>query len=266
MKGAKRKIVVIVFALMTLLSGQAKTTYIPTYKSYIHIVNNGETVSVAGNLPELPLSDGDGMFRLMVDHEDVTYEKVKAIKRAKRAAGWASFSAVMSGVSTAFSNNSLQYMLRSTNNRLTSELADIYQANSNAEQILSIDLWIDNTTEGELMVNDMERGLTWYVLPGQSIKLKIHNPDAAQLRISDVKNETVKYAAVAVGSMLRKWEVDWEDDDLWAVIVYSGTGPNPNLDYIKFISKHDYSEFDMSMPDYAKFKKERKKKGNNQIG
>ena len=58
MKGAKRKIVVIVFALMTLLSGQAKTTYIPTYKSYIHIVNNGDTVSVAGNLPELPLSDG----------------------------------------------------------------------------------------------------------------------------------------------------------------------------------------------------------------
>lgn len=35
------------------------------------------------------------------------------------------------------------------------------------------------------MVCDMERGLTWWILPHQSMQLKLNNPEASQLRISD---------------------------------------------------------------------------------
>ena len=105
-----RKYILSLLALVSLLSAMAKTTYIPKYRSYIHIVNGSDTVAVSSSMMDLSLADESGLFNIVILHEDVTKEKVKAIKRAKRIAGWATLSAVMSGVSTAFSNNSLEYV------------------------------------------------------------------------------------------------------------------------------------------------------------
>ncbi len=102
-----------VFLFVCLTATQAKTTYIPTYRSYIHIVTDGDTASIAGNQTWTELRDGSKMFAVGIEHEEVTREKVKAIKRAKAATGWAAFATVMSGVSTALSDNSLQYHVRS---------------------------------------------------------------------------------------------------------------------------------------------------------
>lgn len=67
---------------------EAKTTYIPKYQSYIHIVNGLDTTAVSNILENLELAEEGGMFTIRIEHEEVTKEKVKAIKRAKRAAGW----------------------------------------------------------------------------------------------------------------------------------------------------------------------------------
>lgn len=75
----------------------SKTTYIPTYLSYLHIITNGDTLAVANNLDTLELADPEGMFTMRIDQENVTSEKVKAIKRKKAAAGWMTFAAVMGG-------------------------------------------------------------------------------------------------------------------------------------------------------------------------
>ena len=129
----KRIVISIIVALLFVSSISAKTTYIPIYRSYIHIVNGTDTSAVSNNLMDLETADENGMFKIYIEHEDVTKEKVKAIKRAKRTAGWATFSAVMSGISTAFSRNSLQYMIRSTTTRIDAQLADIYNKNAQAE-------------------------------------------------------------------------------------------------------------------------------------
>lgn len=151
------------------------------------------------------------MFVLRIDHEDVTKDKVKAIKRKKRIAGWAILSAVLNGVSTAFSDNSLQYLVRSKNAQIATALAEIYAANAKEEQTLGIDLGIDNTTDGELMICDMERGLTWWILPQHSIQLKLNNPEASRLRISDSQNRnnlmtlfTCYVILVSVNTTMRK--------------------------------------------------------------
>ena len=248
-------------AQMCCLTAMAKTTYIPTYKSYIHIVNGTDTVSVDGILPELEMAEANGLFTIRFEHEEVTKEKVKDIKRAKRAAGWAGFAAVMSGVSTAFSDNSLQYFIRSTNTRIATDLTTIYAANAENEQILTIELWIDNPTDSELMVNDMERGLTWFILPKQSMNLKVNNPEAARLRISDAHNGFVRYVTAAAGSSVKKWNIGWEDDECWVVEVYKDNSPHIPENQICYrrISKIDFSESDMSIPDFSVFKKEKKK-------
>ena len=104
----------------------SKTTYIPTYRSYIHILNGNDTLSVTNRLITLELSSNNRMFTVRIEHEDVTKEKVKAIKRAKNAAGWATVSAVLSGVSTALSDNNLEYMVRSANTEIAKDIASIY--------------------------------------------------------------------------------------------------------------------------------------------
>ena len=271
---------VLLLALMCCLPAVGKTTYIPTYRSYIHIVNGGDTISVDGNLSELEITEANGFFTIRIEHEEVTKEKVKSIKRAKAAAGLMAFSTVMSGVSTAFSNNTLQYYMRSTNERLTAELATMYAGNADHEQLLAIELWIDNPTDSELMVNDMERGLTWYILPKQSMNLKVNNPDAACLRISDVRNSFIRYVSAVAGSSVKKQEVDWEDEDCWIMGVYKQTLPkNPTpadaiytarkprpdgfLGYRR-ISKIDFTESEISEDDFRAYKKKKKKEKDNQ--
>ena len=262
------KIIMKKFCLLLLLvsikiTSIAKTTYIPTYESYIHIVNGCDTVAVTNNLMDLDLGETDGLFSIRIEHEDLTKEKVKAVKRAKRRAGWMTLSAVMSGVSTAFSRNSLQYMVRSTYTRLASELASFYIANAKAEQTLKIDVWIENTSGEELMINDMERGLTWYLEANQEFHIQLHNPDAANLRISDVKNGCVRKATIIAGSIMKKWDISWEDDECWISPVYKEGEIHKSdtlLHYVK-ISKADYSETEMSIDSYKSFSKEMKKKG-----
>ena len=257
-----RKYILSLLALVSLLSAMAKTTYIPKYRSYIHIVNGSDTVAVSSSMMDLSLADESGLFNIAILHEDVTKEKVKAIKRAKRIAGWATFSAVMSGVSTAFSNNSLEYMVRSTNTRIAGQLADIYNANAKEEQKLKIEMWIENTTDKELMVNDMERGLIWFIRPRQSMTIYMNNPEAAQLRISDLGSNTVRYVSALAGSMVKKWEIGMEDDDFWIVAECEGNEYDYAIEGYKWISKTDYSERDMTIDEYRAFVKEYKNNHN----
>ena len=135
-----RRTILLLFGLLAGIQVIAKTTYIPTYKTYIHIVNGSDTSAVSSNLMDLRLHEGNGMFCIYVEHEDVTKEKVKAIKRAKRNAGWAAFYSVMSSISTAFSQNNVQYLIRSKNSEIASQLAEMYYENAKAEQNLLIDL------------------------------------------------------------------------------------------------------------------------------
>ncbi len=254
----KRLLLSSAFLLICLATTQAKTTYIPTYRSYIHIVTEGDTVSTTGNLTWTELKDGGGMFEIGIEHEEVTREKVKAIKRAKAAAGWATFATVMSGVSTALSDNSLQYYVRSENTRITAELADMYAFNSKEEQTLGVSVWLHNTSRKELMVNDMERGLTWYIMPGEEREFKLHNPDAASLRISDTKNDNVRYVMATGGSTVRKYNISWEDDDCWITDNYTG-GEYPALVDHTYISKHDYSTQKMTTSAFKEWKKSHNK-------
>lgn len=237
------KNILIIAAVMAAVTAQAKTTYVPSYMSYIHIVNGGDTLQCANTDRQLELKDVNGMFMITIQHEDLSHERIKNIKRAKAAMGWATASAMLSGMSAAFSNNSLQYTVRRQQQYVASEIAAIYAGMSQAEQTLNMEVWIENTSGRELMVNDMERGLTWYILPGRSIQLATSNPDLLQLRISDLHHETVSYATVLAGSSVDKAELKYEDGDNWFVVAYKreADGTLKPLGGFEQISKKDYS-------------------------
>ena len=65
---------------------------------------------------------------------------------------------------------------------------------------------------------------------------------------------------MAEGNTTTKWEVGWEDDTEWIVAVYKSMNtPDqvPLLGY-KRISKSDYSERDMTVNDFLKYKRNAK--------
>lgn len=234
----------------------AKTTYIPTYISYMHIISGRDTSSVTNNLPDLELAENNGLFTLRIEHEVVTKEKVKEIKKAKRTAGWMTFYAVMTGVSAAFSQNNLQMFMRLQDYDLAKDLTGLLKINAESEQTLSIFLWIDNNTNDELIVNDMERGLVWCILPNESLRLKINNPEASRLRISNPKNDFVRYASIVTGSKIAKYELVWEDDNVWMI---SDNYLNQFLVY-KRKNKSDFKETKINKEELDAYIKEQKEK------
>ena len=155
-------------------------------------------------------------------------------------------------------------MVRSTNAQIAGQIAEIYSVNAIAEQILEIEVWIDNIWDQELIVNDMEHGLVWYLQPSNSVHFKIHNPDAAFLRISDIHNDQINFVTATAGSSVRKERISYEDDECWVANIYNRIGDtydmaNGPIAY-SWISKQTYETKVISMDEFEKFKKEMKEK------
>ena len=258
-----KKILALTICVLFCSLVSAKTTYIPTYIAYMHIVNKEDTISTTGNLPVLDLASNNNMFTIRVEHELVTKEKIKEIKRKKRAAGWMGFASIMGGISTGLSDNVFDYVVRSSETQYMAYMADIYQANANESQVLEIDIWIDNHFDEEIMVNDMDRGLTWYIQPHESLQIPISNPDALRLRISDLHHTYVNFANVVAGSKLTKYELGWEDNDCWIVINYDKTTSNEiKIKDYTLINKIDYRQEKLTRNEFEKLKNELKAKSN----
>lgn len=269
----KYRFFVIISAVVTCLAVQAKTktTYIPTYRSFIQIKQNiTDSIFAESKLGRLDLTAQDGSFSITLVHEDVDKQKVKAIKRAKAAAGWMTFAALLSGFSAGFDatyyNSSLLTYVEMRRTENYAVLSDILHKNAKGEQRLTIEFFIDNLGSEELMVADMARGLTWYILPHTSMQFSLPNPGIERLRISDLQHKSVKYADIVGGSYVEKEVVAWEDDNSWIVLRFEeGTnveeyeGRLPTMDYTYYrINKATYDSFEMTPAEFKEFKKTHK--------
>ena len=240
---------------MVSLCMMAKTSYIPIYHVSVQFVQNGDTVTTESHSIQYDVLSQDGTVSVYIQHEDVTAEKVKAIKRAKAAAGWASISAGISAFTMVASANSSRFTSNLINAHVAAEMASYAAINAVAEQVLEIGLWIDNNSDEEIMINDTERGLIWFVLPGQSLQLPVQNPDAARLRICNANADlkSVKYVTVAVASLAEKKDIDYEDNDRWVakgVVTREKNGQTYQKMEYAVIDKHTFERQTMKKVEY----------------
>ena len=257
----------IIATLFLCLAVQAKTTYIPTYRSFVQIKQNGnDSVMAQSNLEKLELMAQDGSFSITILHEDVDKEKVKAIKRAKAAAGWMTFAAVMSGVSAGFNstyyNNALTTYIDMRRTENIAVLSGFMHDVAKAEQRLTIDFFIDNHSNEELMVADLARGLTWYILPHTSMQFSLANPGIERLRISDLRHSSIKYADIIGGNSVRKETIEWEDDVCWIIREENHDDSSNQLYSYRYIDKGTFESRDMPHAELKEFKKTHKEKMN----
>ena len=259
----------ILFALLVVpFLIEAKTTYIPHYNSYIAIEDADGNVTSENSLKLLvSLFDKDKTFRLSIAQEEMTSDKVKTIKRAKAAAGWQAASAILSSVASLSngSSSSFQSRLNIANEEICMELADMYAKNAVSEQVLSIEVQFENLSDNEMMLHDMERGLVWFVRPGNSFVIKLHNPDVLQLRISDAKDVTsnVHYARLAAGNSVEKVEVSYETDSYILSVQKASndamyiTKNNTNSDIYWLYDKKEFIGRRIDEAEYKRLKEEK---------
>jgi hypothetical protein len=256
----RKKAIISLILLIGCLAIKAKTTYIPTYYSYIQIKQGKDTVSINGNSASLEMLSFDKRFTVSVHHEDVTHEKVKAIKRAKAAAGWSMFSAIMSTITPGMRGSLFS---RVQDVRLTSMLTKMDTENAESEQVFEVEIWVENNSDKELIVNEMIRGLVWYVQPHQSIQFEVGNPELASLRVSDIDNNMIEFVTVGAGSSVRKEYISYEDDECWIADIYrksiNNDTPLVPVAY-NWISKTTYEKKRISIQEFREFKKEVKKR------
>jgi len=253
-----KRLLCVIALLTVVLASVGKTTYIPTYYSYIHIKHDNDTISETSQLASLEVAGLSNNFSVEVIHEEVTREKVKAIKRAKAAAGWSMFSAILS---TVLPGNRGSLFSRIQDVRQSVLLTKMDADNAKAEQVLSVEIWIDNSGGEELIVNDLARGLTWYVQPHQSIQFEVSNPDMAQLRISNINSSKVDFVTVGAGSSVRKEYISYEDDECWIAKIYRKIGDDYDMSHepiaYSWISKKTYEAKVISVDDYRQFMKKK---------
>lgn len=237
-----KKFYFVVIFIVVALSLQAKTTYIPTYYNRILAIESSQMDSLLNFQPILHLDSKDKSVSYTIVHQAVSPELVKAIKQAKRAAGWASAASFLAIGGSTFSEVQLirggsgGYVVGAMEGQYASNglAATSAQAYAQAEDLkdLMVDLIVTNHSEKEMQITDMDRGLIWYVLPKKEIALSLLKGEECHFRISpsSPSDENVKYINVLTDSYLEKYSLALETEMFWYVPISEKTKNSLNFD------------------------------------
>lgn len=218
-----------IFAILA-FSVHAKTTYIPTYFNRIFLIENGQIDSLQNRQQLLQMDSKDNLITCFVAQQVVSPDLIKAIKQAKRTAGWMAVASALSEGGSTFSEVQMFRGKRSPgyfagvvegqylSNKFSDSSVDAY-AQAEELKTLMVDLVVKNNSEKEMLITDMDRGLVWFVLPGQETVLPLAKGEECHFRISSCSplDENVKYINVSADSNLEKYTVALETDAFWYV-------------------------------------------------
>ncbi len=226
----KRFSIILCMFVCFLLQVSAKTTYIPTYNNRLMLIENGEVDSMTNNTVSLSLPSKDNLITCTIAQQVVSPDLVREIKRAKNAAGWAMVAGVMSTAHEAISINNMnkwdkkgwavfEYTFAREMSDATYAMAAESRAQAEDLKTLLINLEIRNNSAKEMIIADMDRGLTWFVLPSCVVHLPLLKDEECHLRISSCNpmDENVKYINALGSSTLEKYTIELETDVAWYV-------------------------------------------------
>ncbi|MBR5466008.1 MAG: hypothetical protein IKU79_01145 [Bacteroidaceae bacterium] len=219
--------------LFLALSLYAKTERIPSYKSFVYWIQGNDSVYEENNTLLQESYSPDGTIIVRVRHEDwrstvtekslmrlAPWHRIVSLKRGIRAIlhqGGANTDAMMPmKMIPGVMPNALHI------NNLSSE-TEKYEMNYATEYM------VENNSDQEVVVNDLNRGLVWYIPAHNYLLLNMGKlPQACLLRISntDPLHPSVKYAIVASACYTVKYTVAYEDDDCWIFLIDEETKDN----------------------------------------
>ena len=90
------------------------------------------------------------------------------------------------------------------------------------EMNFATEYMIENTSDKEIVVNDLNRGLVWYIPPQSYLLLNMGKlPQACLLRIAntDPLHPAIKYVTIGSASFSLKFTIAYEDEDCWIFLL-----------------------------------------------
>lgn len=207
----------------------AKISYIPHCYTHISLEDNGVTTKDSTIFNELIVSTIDNRFTLVVAHDSLTQERIKAIKKAKAAYGLSVAAAVLGGITSSLSAmqtpltqidakwQAMNYTKGMGTMVSSSYWAYVNKAKTNTLQKLAINIIFINNTDKEMCINDMARGLIWYIRPYGTLTLSVGNPEINSFRIAYANQlePCVSYAIIQGANNLEEVVLTYEDDEYW---------------------------------------------------
>jgi len=263
-----RKIITTCLFSVICLYASAKITYVPKYYTQINIEGNSGVSADSAVCRELCKYAPDGRYSITVMHDSVTQERIKSIKRMLNASEWASVAAVFSGVAAFLAplqNNFNSVTYYNEMNTMASSSMLSVAASGAAEELrrVNITIRIDNYSDKEMVVNDMKRGLTWFVPAKNYVSLDVGNPEVNKIRIAYAEGSDIQrdYITIQAGNILARKNVAIENDSEWIFGVTKNkqspaTGEIvPVIDHYRIVNKITFESKDITIDEFKALKK-----------
>ncbi len=203
-----------------------KRVRIPKYHSFVYWVQGVDTAySENHTLLHESISPDSGIV-IRVRHED--WQNTITPKSEARLFPWHATMSQKRGLRAIISQkeSNVDAMRPMRKDFVTTPAAiSVENLSSMTDQLemnLACEYMIENSGTQEVVINDLNRGLVWYLPPQSYLLLNMGTlPQACMLRIAnnDAPQSSVKYVTIGSASFEMKLSVAHENDDYWILIL-----------------------------------------------
>ena len=224
-----RRVYVLGLILMLFSIGAiAKSGIIPTYRSFACWMSNNDTIYHENRSMLFESASGDGTVIVRVRHQDWN-NLVTNDRKENSMASWHDCISKFTGIRGIVQHDrsfveSLSVMPQWC--KIEQNAQDILMmsnSDNGYEMPYNSEFMIQNTTDHELMITDINRGLFWFIPAHFFLLIDMGNlPQVAYFRISSSDNNKyndVKYLALGTGAFSMKYTIAYENDDYWIFIL-----------------------------------------------
>ena len=208
------------------LTAFARTGKIPSYKSFVYWIQSTDTTYSEGNTLLFESSSPDGTVTVRVRHED--WKNTVTEKSILRMAPWHAVVSQRRGIRAivhqGHANTDAMMPMKKVPGMMPNALMinNLAKVTDKYEMNFATEYMIENTSDKEIVVNDLNRGLVWYIPPQCYLLLNMGKlPQACLLRIAntDPLHPAIKYVTIGSASFSLKFTIAYEDEDCWIFLL-----------------------------------------------
>lgn len=208
------------------LTAFARTGKIPSYKSFVYWIQSTDTVYSEGNALLFESSSPDATVMVRVRHED--WKNTVTEKSILRMAPWHAVVSQRRGIRAivhqGHANTDAMMPMKKVPGMMPNALMinNLAKETDKYEMNFATEYMIENTSDKEIVVNDLNRGLVWYIPPQSYLLLNMGKlPQACLLRIAntDPLHPAIKYVTIGSASFSLKFTIAYEDEDCWIFLL-----------------------------------------------
>lgn len=212
------------------VTASARQEKIPTYLSFVYWVQGTDTIYEENNTLLQESVSPDGTVVVRVRHED--WKNTVTDKSIARMAPWHAIISRCRGIRAIVhqgkSNTDAMMPMKRVPGLMPNALNinNLSRVSEHYEMPYSCEYMIENNGNQEIVVNDLNRGLVWYVPAHSYLLLNMRKlPQACLLRIAntDPLQPALKYVTIGNASLTMKFTVAYEDEDCWIYLLNEET-------------------------------------------